>query len=68
MLDLSKYANKQWHDEDYNCMHFAVDIYRDITGCDMGVYVDGLLRGRHHRHIDPAKIKEFTQLKAPIDT
>lgn len=67
MLDLSKYDNKQWHDKDYNCLHFAVDIYRDITGKDMGIYVAGLLTSRDLRTINPAKLKEFEPLDEPVE-
>ena len=67
MLDLAKYRNKRYDDDDYNCLHFAVDIYRDITGKDMGVYVGELLTGRKKRKINTNKLKEFDQLKTPCD-
>jgi len=65
ILDLSKYDDKHYHDTDYNCLHFAVDIYHDLTGDDMSVYVSGLLTGRAHRKIDIAKLKRFERLILP---
>lgn len=67
MLDLAKYQSKRYDDDNYNCLHFAVDIYRDITGRDMGVYVDDLMTGRGKRKINTDKLKSFEQLKAPCD-
>lgn len=67
MLNLSKYDDKQYHDAHYNCLHFAVDVYRDITKKDMGVYVDDLMTGRNCRKIDIAKLKRFKPLSAPIE-
>lgn len=67
MLNLSKYDSKHYHDNDYNCLHFSVDLYRDITGKDMGIYVDDLMTGRDKRKIDIAKLKRFKPLNAPVD-
>jgi len=67
MLNLCKYDDKQYNDNDYNCLHFAVDIYKDITGDDMGVYVAELMTGRGKRKIDIVKLKRFVQLESPID-
>ena len=67
MLDLSKYADTQYDDHDYNCLHFAVDVYRDITGNDMALYVDDLLTGRDKRKIDIAKLKNFALLDNACD-
>lgn len=69
MLDLSKYDDKRYryHDKRYNCLHFAVDIYQDITGDDMGVYVTGLMTGRDKRTIDIKQLKRFRPITAPIE-
>lgn len=67
MLDLSKYDGVIYDDANYNCLHFAVDVYRDLTGCDMGVFVGELLTGRDKRRVNPAALKNFEQLDAPID-
>lgn len=65
-LDLSKYLNKRYDDTDYNCLHFACDIYRDLTTIDMSADVRGLLTGRNHRHIDIAQLRRFTPIPNPI--
>lgn len=67
MLDLSDYDNKQYNDNDYNCLHFAVDVYKDITGKDMGVYVGELMTGRKKRKVCAEKLKDFKQLDSPTD-
>lgn len=67
-LNLAKYDTKRYDDNDYNCLHFAVDIYHDITGRDMGVYVKGLMTGRDKRTIDIDKLKRFIPLAEPNQT
>ena len=63
---ISKYANVKYDDKHYNCLHFAVDIYKDLTGKDMGLFVDELMTDKNHRTINPAKLKNFTQIPTPI--
>lgn len=67
MIDLSKYHAVTYDDKRYNCLHFAVDIYKNITGNDMGLFVDELMTDKHHRIINPAKLKNFTQIHTPTD-
>lgn len=67
MIDLAKYQTKRYDDDHYNCLHFAVDIYRDITGCDMGLYVDDLMTGRSKRKINTEKLKNFEPIDIPRD-
>ena len=66
MIDLSKYADIKYDDRSYNCLHFAVDIYKDLTGQDMGLFVDELMTDKDHRTINPSKLKNFTQIPTPI--
>lgn len=65
-LDLSRYA-QTYDDNNYNCLHFAVDVYRDLTGNDMTKQVSGLLTGKKQRHVDIEKLKQFKLLDAPTD-
>ena len=65
-MNLDKYKSVKYHDNDYNCLHFAVDFYRDLTGRDMGLYVNELMTGRDKRTINPSKLKEFKQISTPI--
>lgn len=67
MLDLSKYDDVSYDDANYNCLHFAVDVYRDLTGIDMIFYLDGLMTGRGNRVIETEKLKQFKPLDAPIE-
>lgn len=66
-FDINKYAQAQYDDDDYNCLHFAVDAYRDITGIDMELYVSELMTGRDKRKVNPAKLRDFDQLTNPVD-
>ena len=67
MIDLSKYANVKYDDKSYNCLHFAVDIYKDLTGQDMGLFVDELMTDKDHRIINPSKLKNFRQIATPCN-
>lgn len=64
-LDLAKYQAVKYDDTHYNCLHFAVDIYRDITGKDIGLYVGELMTGKNARTINPSKLKDFIPLDTP---
>ena len=64
---LSRYVDKRYDDASYNCLHFAVDAYRDISGRDMGLYVDGLLTGKAARTVNVNKLKQFKRLAIPVD-
>lgn len=65
MINWDKYASVKYDDKNYNCLHFAVDIYKDLTGQDMGLFVDELMTDKHHRIINPAKLKNFSQIATP---
>ena len=64
---LKKYISKRYDDETYNCLHFAVDAYRDISGRDMGLYVSELMTGRAKRRVIVSKLKEFKPIAIPIE-
>tara|TARA_R110000850_G_scaffold275141_2_gene413776 strand:+ start:539 stop:898 length:360 start_codon:yes stop_codon:yes gene_type:complete len=65
---LKKYDSKRYDDEIYNCLHFAVDAYHDISGHDMGLYVSELMTGRDKRRVIVRKLKEFKPIINPINT
>lgn len=65
MLDLSKYDHAVYDESNYNCLHFAVALYQDLSGKDMGVYVSGMMTGRDHRTINPGRFKQLRQLTVP---
>lgn len=67
MIEFGKYSNVKYDDKTYNCLHFAVDIYKDLTGQDMGLFVGELMTDKHHRTINPAKLKNFSQITTPCD-
>ena len=67
MIDLSKYHAVTYDDKRYNCLHFAVDIHRDLTGKDMGLFVDELMTDKNHRTINPSKLKNFRQIATPCN-
>lgn len=67
MLDLDKYRTKRYDDKYYNCLHFAVDIYKDITDKDLDIYVNDLMTDRENRKINTAKLKNLVSLKIPTD-
>lgn len=65
-MDLTKYQSVKYHEANYNCLHFAVDIYRDLTEQDMGLFVSELMTGKDKRQINVTKLKEFSELPQPI--
>lgn len=67
MLDLSKYNDVKYDDADYNCLHFACSVYRDITGIDLSADVTELCQSRSQRHVCPDKLSHFVLIDMPIE-
>lgn len=65
MLDLSKYRDVKYDDADYNCLHFACSVYRDLTGIDLSSDVTELCQSRRHRHVCPDKLSRFVLIDNP---
>ena len=42
-------------------------IYKDLTGKDMGLFVDELMTDKDHRTINPSKLKNFRQIATPCN-
>lgn len=47
----------------YNCLHFVVDKYRELTGVDIGLFVADLA---DDRRIVPSKLKRLRRVAEPI--
>lgn len=54
-----------YDDKSYNCLHYAVDKYKAITGVDVELYVSELMTSKDNRTINPAKLANFSQLDTP---
>lgn len=65
MLDLNKYRDVQYDDLSYNCLHFACDIYQDITGVALSPAVAELSTSREKRHVCPNKLSHFILIDKP---
>lgn len=67
MLDLKKYGDVKYDDLNYNCLHFAIDVYRDLTDINLSFDVIDLCTTRTQRRICPEKLRQFVLIDAPID-
>lgn len=55
-----------YDDKAYNCLHYAVERYQQLTGVDVGLYVSELMTGKAERRINPAKLANFRQIDTPV--
>lgn len=67
MLDLKKYSDTKYDEADYNCLHFACDIYQDLTGLSLSLDVIDLCTARNLRRICPDKLRRFVLIDTPIN-
>lgn len=66
MLDWSKYEAISYDDARYNCLHFACDVYHDMTSIDLSADVSELCTTRSQRQVCPEKLGHFILIDAPI--
>lgn len=52
---------KEYDDKNYNCSHFVVDVYREITGIDISDLLLGFMRPKHERQVFKNIRKNFGQ-------
>ncbi|WP_394260786.1 hypothetical protein [Moraxella boevrei] len=62
---LRNYRDVKYDDEHYNCLHFACDVYKDLTNQDLSIFVDELMTGKDKRKINPQKLNQLKKLDEP---
>lgn len=65
-MNLAKFEHLHWHDENYNCAHFLVDAWQELTGQDLSSVLFELCTSHQKRLIVPDKLKHFKKLDQPI--
>ena len=65
MVDYAKYKNVVYDDARYNCLHFACEVYHDLTGIDLSSDVKELCTTRNQRQVCPEKLSHFILIAAP---
>ena len=64
-IDWSKYARKQYDDDNYDCLHFACEIYHQLTDIDISDDVFVICPNTGKRLVNPQKLREYQPLTAP---
>lgn len=64
-MNVSDYLARQYHPAEYNCLHFARDVYYELTGIDIRerleeVFVDPATLG-------PGHVRAFHAIESPAD-
>ncbi len=63
---IDKYFNRTYSARDYNCAHFAVEVWRDLTGEDLGETLAGFLCAPSSRVADFASLRRVRFLARPL--
>jgi hypothetical protein len=67
-VTVDKYLGRQYRPGTYNCLHFATDVWRDLTGQDIRASLDGLLQGAlDGRVLRGVHVRAFRRLAGPLD-
>lgn len=59
------YLGRTYDRRRYDCLHFAADVWRDLTGEDLRERLAGLLGAPADRHVRLRHLRAFRHLAAP---
>jgi hypothetical protein len=60
-MNLDKYFNKTYDEKNYNCLHFAADIWYELTGINLISDINKIINSR----LTKSEIKHFEKLNCP---
>jgi hypothetical protein len=60
-MKLDKYFSKQYDEQNYNCLHFAADVWKDLTGTDIIDNINKILNS----HLTKNEMRLFKKLNCP---
>lgn len=60
-MNLDKFFNRQYDEVNYNCMHFAAEIWKELTGKDFLNLINGII----NKNLNKTNKYEFEHLTAP---
>jgi len=65
---VDRHLGARWRGDDYNCLHFATDVWRDLTGEDV---TEGLIatmaQTTAERRMTRRAVRAFSRLEGPQD-
>lgn len=64
-MSLDSFFERQYNRDTYNCAHFAVEVWRSLTGQDIEQELTGFLRPVRDRRTDPGLRRTFQKLACP---
>lgn len=62
MIPLHLYS-KTYDEQNYNCAHLTVDVWKAETGEDISSSLIGMMKSKNDRKVDPAIRRNFTRLQ-----
>ena len=65
MFSTDRYLGRRYRLTTYNCAHFAVDVWRDLTGIDIGPWLAGILPETGTPSIKA--MRQFERINKPVD-
>lgn len=65
-MSVDKYLDKKYNLKNYNCVHFACDVYFSETGKNIHEIFYGLLLSKADRFVNMSSLKKMKKHKAPV--
>lgn len=62
-MNLDRLFLKEYHEANYNCSHFVVDAYKEITGVDVSEFLLGFMHEKKDRRVFKNIKKSFEQVR-----
>lgn len=64
-MNSDKYLLKPYDKREYNCAHFAAEVWEDLTGFNLSEILTGFMRKKSERSINISDLRMLKQLEAP---
>ena len=64
-IDWSKYTGKAYDDDNYDCLHFACELYHEMTDINVSDSVFVIDQQTGKRLVNPQTLRDYTALPMP---
>lgn len=64
-MRLARFFNRKYDFNHYNCVHFVVEIWQELTGDDIAPYLNGFMQNNGVKKGNITKLKQFVRLSEP---
>ncbi len=64
-MSIDRFFFRTYHTTNYNCAHFACEVWESLTGQNLSIFMAGFLTGVGERRAILSNVRNFKRLKYP---